>query len=360
MDLVAREVFKVEGSSKWCSATICAVGISACAFGVGLYFWRRRWVKVGVLTKIFLHPLKSGKAVEAQYVECNPRGPSMGSLVDRGFMVVNSVCDAIDLRGKHPSIVLVELTHGESGQWKLSAPGMEQCVFEEPSENMSGSSYRLLDIHVTGLDCGDEPANWISSYLGDTLRLVKHFNGDKPRRPPRPKYCKIYPETVGDACVPLFADVTPYMLTTEPSMKDLNIKLPFGMEIDHRSFRPSFVVDGPDLSAWEEDCWTGKLRIGEVVFTYNKPCVRCIGTKVKPDSGTLYEDHEPLKTLKTFRQHDKARTIIRRSVGDSPLFGMHYSLVSGGMVREGDSVWVQGRGPITDQGLARREWWQFW
>ena len=63
-------------------------------------------------------------------------------------------------------------------------------------------------------------------------------------------------------------------------MKDLNIKLPFGMEIDHRSFRPSFVVDGPDLSAWEEDCWTGKLRIGEVVFTYNKPCVRCIGTKV--------------------------------------------------------------------------------
>ena len=157
---------------------------------------------------------------------------------------------------------------------------MEPFVFAEPSEETFDNSYRLLDIQVTGLDCVDEASKWVSSFLGEDLRLVKHFSGDLPRRPPRPKYCKIYPQTMGTECVPAYADVTPYMLTTQPSMDDLNIRLPTEMEIDHRTFRPNFVIEGPNLKAWQEDFWTGELRIGEVVFSYNKPCTRCIATKV--------------------------------------------------------------------------------
>ena len=85
---------------------------------------------------------------------------------------------------------------------------------------------------------------------------------------------------MGTECVPAYADVTPYMLTTQPSMDDLNTRLPTGMEIDHRSFRPNFVIEGLNLKAWQEDYWTEDLRIGEVTFSYNKPCTRCIATKV--------------------------------------------------------------------------------
>jgi len=52
--------------------------------------------------------------------------------------------------------------------------------------------------------------------------------------------------------------------------------------------------------------------------------------------------------------------LIRKAVGDSPLFGMHYSLLKKGRVRQGDTVWVRGKGAIIDQGLASLQsgrWW---
>ena len=80
----------------------------------------------------------------------------------------------------------------------------------------------------------------------------------------------------------------------------------------------------------------------------------------------MYDDNEPLQTLKTFRQHDKydypviipdddvtsrSHQIIRRAVGDSPVFGMHYSVISPGQVKLGDTVWVRKQGRLTDQGM---------
>jgi len=279
--------------------------LSVCVAGVSIYFWRKRWVEVGIVSKIYIHPLKCGTPVLVGEVECNFRGPSIGSLKDRGFMVATPSYDAVDLRKKHTRLVLVELTQLEEGAWRLSAPGMEPCVFPEPSEDTTENSYRLLDIQVGGVDCGEDTAKWISSFLGEELRLVKHSHSDNPKRPPRPKYCKIYPQTMGKDCVPAYADVTPYMLTTEPSMADLNTRLPCNLKLDHRTFRPNFVIEGPNLKPWEEDYWTGDLMIGDTVFSYNKPCTRCIATKINPDTGTLFEGQEPLTTLKTFRQHNR-------------------------------------------------------
>ena len=38
-------------------------------------------------------------------------------------------------------------------------------------------------------------------------------------------------------------------------------------------------------------------------------------------------------------------------MGDSPLFGMHYSLLRQGRVEVGDKVWARWSGAIIDQGL---------
>ncbi len=129
-----------------------------------------------------------------------------------------------------------------------------------------------------------------------------------------------------------------------------------------------------------------------------------------PYTGLLYDGDEPLNTLKKFRQHPQARRYIRwwrtlhytihttlhyntlqyytiqttlhyttlhfpydstlyyntlyyttqcilhytthcirRVVGDSPIFGMHYSLVKQGVVKEGDKVMVRYTGSITEE-----------
>ena len=77
-------------------------------------------MEVGIVTKIYIHPLKCGTPLVVNGVECNLRGPSIGSLKDRGFMVATPSYDAVDLRKKHTTIVLVELTQVEEGTWRLS------------------------------------------------------------------------------------------------------------------------------------------------------------------------------------------------------------------------------------------------
>ena len=91
-----------------------------------------------------------------------------------------------------------------------------------------------------------------------------------------------YPRTFPVTTVPMFADVTAYMLTTSSSLEDLRSRLPshIAPEVDQRTFRPNIVVSGASLQPWEEDTWVGEVRIGEAVLTYNKDCTRCVGTKV--------------------------------------------------------------------------------
>ena len=91
------------------------------------------------------------------------------------------------------------------------APGVEEtCRFlspfmeEEPSQKVM---LKLLDIEVTGLDCGDGPAQWLSKFLGDDFRLLQHSQDDATNRRARAKYVKAYPRTFPASCVPMFADV---------------------------------------------------------------------------------------------------------------------------------------------------------
>ena len=67
-------------------------------------------MEVGIVTKIYIHPLKCGTPLVVDEVECNLATPAN---------------DAVDLRGKHPTLVLVELTQVEEGTWRLS--GIVEC-----------------------------------------------------------------------------------------------------------------------------------------------------------------------------------------------------------------------------------------
>ena len=72
------------------------------------------------MAKIYIHPLKCGKSLSIEAVDCGPRGPLTGPIKDRGFMVATPDFDAVDLRGKHPRLVLVTITWVGYGSWQLS------------------------------------------------------------------------------------------------------------------------------------------------------------------------------------------------------------------------------------------------
>ena len=302
----------------------------------GVYCRSYRWVEVGEVTQLYLYPLKSGQALSVPEVECGLLAPGLGDLQDRGFMVVTSQGRGVDLRSGHDRLVLIQLEHLGQASWRLSAPGVEPCTFTAPQdsgeEEVEEVTFSHLDTTVSGADCGEAPASWVSNFLGAELRIIQHKRSDQSTRKARPKYTRTYPRTFLTNCVPSYADVTPYMVTSDKSLLDLNSRLPehIAREVTQVTFRPNMVVGGSDLAAWEEDRWVGEVRLGGAVLTYSKDCTRCTATKINPVTGELYPENQPLAALKEFRQHEGGHRIIRRAVGDSPIFGMHYTLLTPG------------------------------
>ena len=233
----------------------------------------------------------------------------------------------MDIRGSYKKVVLINLSHTGGGWWELQgfnsirikifiyehvylAPGVkEMCRFLSPFSDEESSqkvTLKLLDIEVTGLDCGDGPAQWLSNFLGDDFRLIQHSQEDFTDRKPRAKYVKAYPKTFPASCVPMFADVTPYMMTTQPSLLDLRSRLPghVASQVTQRTFRPNIVIGGDNLQPWQEDGWVGEMMIGSTLFTYNKDCTRCIGTKV----NDKIEDYRMIPNVGDFIQKQKNKT----------------------------------------------------
>ena len=86
-----------------------------------------------------------------------------------------------------------------------------------PASEHEEVSLQLWDVTVSGLCCGPEVAAWLGAFLGGgaEVRLLQHAQDGATRRRARGKYLATYPRTFPATCVPGFADVTPYMLTTQ-------------------------------------------------------------------------------------------------------------------------------------------------
>ena len=143
----------------------------------GVYCRSYRWVEVGEVTELYLYPLKSGKALSVTEVECGLLAPGLGDLQDRGFMLVTSQGRGVDLRSGHDRLVLIQLEHMGQGSWRLSAPGVEPCTFTAPhdsGEEREEENFSHLDTTVSGADCGEAAARWVSQFLGADLRIIQH------------------------------------------------------------------------------------------------------------------------------------------------------------------------------------------
>lgn len=243
---------------------VCGAGAAALGLGLGYKLLRKpeTRVRVGVVSQLLVHPLKSGKAVSVALAECQKIGLKFGELRDRHWLVVTEDGHMVTGR-QQPRLVLVSLTC-EGGQVCLNGPGMEELRFPLTQPENAVMDCRVFSADIQGRDCGDEVSHWLTRYLGEekTFRLV-HFEPQmKARRPTEkeplfPEYEVAYP------------DIGPVMLLSEASVKDLSEKLEKDVTVER--FRPNIIIS--DCEAFAEDSWE-EIQIGSVRLQRVMSCGR--------------------------------------------------------------------------------------
>ncbi|XP_047467890.1 mitochondrial amidoxime-reducing component 1 [Mugil cephalus] len=291
------------------------------------YLWRpEKAVRVGVVSQLLIHPLKSGKAVPVAEAECQKMGLKFGELQDRHWLVVTEDGHMVTAR-QEPRLVLVSL-NCERGQASLNGPNMEELRFpiEQPNNPIIGC--RVFSADIQGRDCGDKVSQWLTCYLGSekTVRLVHFEPHMTPRNSPEP----LFPKSEQVA----YPDVAPVMLLSEASVKDLSSKLDNGVTVER--FRPSIVIS--DCKPFDEDTWE-QIQIGNVRLQRVMSCGRCILTTVDPNTGVISRK-EPLETLKSYRLCDPSEKHIYKK---APLFGQLHTVKKTGTLKVGDEVYKISR-----------------
>ncbi|XP_057714579.1 mitochondrial amidoxime-reducing component 1 [Corythoichthys intestinalis] len=300
------------------------------ALGVGYKYWRKSetHVRVGVVSQLLIHPLKSGKAASVPLAECLKKGLKCGEMQDRHWMVVTEDGHMVTGR-QEPRLVLVSLTC-EGGQVCLNGPDMAELRFPIEQPNNAVMDCRVFSADIQGRDCGDQASCWLVRYLqaDKTFRLV-HFEPQMRAR----RFVEAEPLYSQKKEV-VYPDCGPVMLLSEASVKDLSGKLDKDVTVER--FRPNIVID--DCEAFAEDSWD-EIQIGSVRLRRVMSCGRCIFTTVDPETGIINRK-EPLETLKSYRQCKPHEKHIYKS---APLFGQLLSVEKTGVMQVGDHVYKISR-----------------
>uniref|UniRef100_A0A8C6TVP6 MOSC domain-containing protein n=1 Tax=Neogobius melanostomus TaxID=47308 RepID=A0A8C6TVP6_9GOBI len=220
-------------------ATLLIGGAGAALLGFAV-------VRVGVVSQLLVHPLKSGKALSVALAECLRTGLKFGELQDRHWMVVTEDGHMVTGR-QEPRLVLI----------------MEELKFPVKLSNNRVIDCRLFGEDIQGRDCGDAASSWLTRYLNaeKTYRLV-HFE-------PHMKMIMWF-----------MSDSPQHPVRSEPRRLIL-------------SHKPNAVLF---QDSWEE------LQIGSVRLKRVMACGRCIFTTVDPETGIITRK-EPLETLKRLAHH---------------------------------------------------------
>lgn len=304
-----------------------------------------KWVKVGQVQELYMYPLKSGRGKDirecffSEYGICIQNKGHL-ALRDRMFLVYNEETRRFQTGRHYPTMILVSLSTVDEFKVKLEAVGMPSVVFNVPRDSKEKSEAVECTMWwgepIKCIDCGPEPAEWLSRFLTGTNSGLKlgYTTMDKRNATVGPfamfskTYDKLRTEDGG-----LFSDLTSYMLMGSKSLEKLNEKLE--RPVPALQFRPNIVICGSD--AFEEDTWEW-IKIGERAIIRNvKPCPRCKMSKLDPETGSM-DPEEPIKSLGSFReQTDPERIAVD---GKAPLMGIYCGLYVTGKVKLGDDVFV--------------------
>ena len=262
------------------------------------------------LSELHIYPVKSLGGIALEKAAVTERGLEH----DRRWMVVDPSGQLLTQR-EHPKMATVWVDVG-AGSLSLAAPDRDTIDVAFDSALAPELRVQVWSSEVDARAISGGADQWLSGHLGTPCRLV-HMP-DTTRRA-----CN--PEFAGADHVVSFADGYPFLVTNEASLADLNKRA--GTNLPMKRFRSNLVVRG--AQAWAEDNWK-EFTIGEVRFKAAKPCGRCQVTTTDQATGEV-RGPEPLATLSTFRDSQFG-----------VLFGVNLIALTGGVIRTGDRVVLQG------------------
>jgi uncharacterized protein len=236
---------------------------------------------------LFVYPVKSMRAIACEKV----RVTALGFEWDRQWMLVDQQGTFLSQR-THPQLArfVPQITADVLVVRSGGLPPLE-VPLEAPHPAKTRDSGERIAVRVhrdpcVGVDQGSTAAQWASTALGETLRLVRV--PPDPRRVANPVFAGATPAPMG------FADGFPLLVCNEASLADLNTHLPEPIPMER--FRPNLVLAG--LPAWAEDR-IDSLAIGAVTLRLVKPCTRCTIPGIDQRSGAAGTD--PAPALRAFR-----------------------------------------------------------
>jgi len=260
------------------------------------------------LSNITYYPIKACRGFDV----LESRVERMGLANDRRMMVVTPEGEFLTQR-EHAKLALVTPAL-KNDSVTLSAPNFDSIRFAIQKSGTSTPVNIWKSKGVSAIDQGDESAQWLSDWLGVSVRLV-HVD-EKIKRKLNRDFAISADDYTG------FADGYPILIISEASLQDLNSKL--GSPLPMNRFRPNIVVQNCDPFA--EDTWK-RIRIGDVEMALVKPCPRC--EVITIDKETLERNKEPLKTLATYRKQK-----------GGAMFGMNVIPLNEGEIKVGMRVKV--------------------
>ncbi|HNC88832.1 MAG TPA: MOSC domain-containing protein [Anaerolineales bacterium] len=260
------------------------------------------------LSNLTYYPIKACRGFDVAESQVE----RMGLANDRRMMVVTPSGKFLTQR-EYPRLALVTPTV-KNGMVTLSAPNFDSLQFGIQSTGTPTPVEVWKSKDVSAIDQGEESAQWLSDWLGVSVRLVHVADGFK--RKLNPEYAVHADDHTG------FADGYPILIISEESLQDLNSKLDSAVPMNR--FRPNIVVKGCEPFA--EETWK-RIRIGGVEMALVKPCARCVVTTI--DKDTLAKSKEPLKTLSSYRMQELGA-----------IFGVNVIPLNEGVVKVGMSVEV--------------------
>ena len=260
------------------------------------------------LSNLTYYPIKACRGFDVAESQVE----RMGLANDRRMMVVTPSGKFLTQR-EYPRLALVTPTV-KNGMVTLSAPNFDSLQFGIQSTGTPTPVEVWKSKDVSAIDQGEESAQWLSDWLGVSVRLVHVADGFK--RKLNPEYAVHADDHTG------FADGYPILIISEESLQDLNSKLDSAVPMNR--FRPNIVVKGCEPFA--EETWK-RIRIGGVEMALVKPCARCVVTTI--DKDTLAKSKEPLKTLSSYRMQELGA-----------IFGVNIIPLNEGVVKVGMNVEV--------------------
>ena len=275
-----------------------------------------------ILSELILYPIKSCAGISLQQATVTPAGLMTENIYDREWMVVDADGNFLSQRTHpkmasiHPRLRMDMLEVRSRGMLPLYIPLGLPAPEEEKTIEV-----QIWGDRVLAYDCDELTATWFSNALGTPCRLVR-FHPSAERVADRAW-------TKGAEAPTLFPDGFPFLILSEESLHDLNLKLAAAQRpmLSMERFRPNIVLKG--IPAFEED-FTGHFKLGAAVLQPVKPCPRCQIPAVDQQTGEVGPD--PMDILQTYRADARLNGAIT--------FGMNAILAAGEetTVRVGEEV----------------------